>query len=145
VCVCAYVRACVRARIQYFHFGHSICYHSIDVFSYVLPVAHYLFSWSFFQCFQFCKYLLVLTIVHLQQAEFKRIVSPLKYQTRCLAAFPDQQGFLVCITPHFFYIFECLYVFNKSYLLSSFYLWKCYPTLPNRALLFNISGRTFSL
>ncbi|MED6133938.1 Poly(A)+ RNA export protein rae1 [Stylosanthes scabra] len=29
------------------------------------------------------------------QAEFKRIVSPLKYQTRCLAAFPDQQGFLV--------------------------------------------------
>ncbi|WJX26296.1 Poly(A)+ RNA export protein rae1 [Trifolium repens] len=44
---------------------------------------------------QFCKYLLVLTIVHLQQAEFKRIVSPLKYQTRCLAAFPDQQGFLV--------------------------------------------------
>jgi hypothetical protein len=23
VCVCAYV----RARIQYFHFGHSICYH----------------------------------------------------------------------------------------------------------------------
>ncbi|KAK7246777.1 hypothetical protein RIF29_41647 [Crotalaria pallida] len=29
------------------------------------------------------------------QAEFKRIISPLKYQTRCLAAFPDQQGFLV--------------------------------------------------
>ncbi|CAI9304291.1 protein RAE1 [Lactuca sativa] len=29
------------------------------------------------------------------QAEFKRIVSPLKYQTRCVAAFPDQQGFLV--------------------------------------------------
>ncbi|TVU02536.1 hypothetical protein EJB05_51960 [Eragrostis curvula] len=29
------------------------------------------------------------------QAEFKRIVSPLKLQTRCLAAFPDQQGFLV--------------------------------------------------
>ncbi|XP_061363268.1 protein RAE1-like isoform X2 [Gastrolobium bilobum] len=29
------------------------------------------------------------------QVEFKRIVSPLKYQTRCLAAFPDQQGFLV--------------------------------------------------
>ncbi|KAL0412697.1 UNVERIFIED_CONTAM: protein RAE1 [Sesamum radiatum] len=29
------------------------------------------------------------------QAEFKRVVSPLKYQTRCLAAFPDQQGFLV--------------------------------------------------
>ncbi|KAM3337045.1 hypothetical protein P3S68_032745 [Capsicum galapagoense] len=27
--------------------------------------------------------------------EFKRIPSPLKYQTRCLAAFPDQQGFLV--------------------------------------------------
>ncbi|KAF3675216.1 Protein RAE1 [Capsicum annuum] len=26
--------------------------------------------------------------------EFKRIPSPLKYQTRCLAAFPDQQGFL---------------------------------------------------
>ncbi|XP_020577103.1 LOW QUALITY PROTEIN: protein RAE1-like [Phalaenopsis equestris] len=29
------------------------------------------------------------------QTEFKRIVSPLKYQTRCLAAFPDQQGFLI--------------------------------------------------
>uniref|UniRef100_A0A7N0R8F9 Uncharacterized protein n=1 Tax=Kalanchoe fedtschenkoi TaxID=63787 RepID=A0A7N0R8F9_KALFE len=29
------------------------------------------------------------------QNEFKRIISPLKYQTRCLAAFPDQQGFLV--------------------------------------------------
>ncbi|XP_055826991.1 protein RAE1-like isoform X1 [Solanum dulcamara] len=29
------------------------------------------------------------------QTEFKRIASPLKYQTRCLAAFPDQQGFLV--------------------------------------------------
>lgn len=29
------------------------------------------------------------------QTEFKRIVSPLKYQTRCLAAFPDKQGFLV--------------------------------------------------
>ncbi|XP_048605336.1 uncharacterized protein LOC106388135 [Brassica napus] len=26
--------------------------------------------------------------------EFKRIVSPLKYQTRCVTAFPDQQGFL---------------------------------------------------
>ncbi|CAN6874903.1 unnamed protein product, partial [Brassica oleracea] len=25
--------------------------------------------------------------------EFKRIVSPLKYQTRCVTAFPDQQGF----------------------------------------------------
>ncbi|GMN47114.1 hypothetical protein TIFTF001_016295 [Ficus carica] len=29
------------------------------------------------------------------QTEFKRIMSPLKYQTRCVAAFPDQQGFLV--------------------------------------------------
>lgn len=29
------------------------------------------------------------------QAEFKRISSPLKYQTRCVTAFPDQQGFLV--------------------------------------------------
>ncbi|XVF67175.1 hypothetical protein PTKIN_Ptkin10aG0099400 [Pterospermum kingtungense] len=29
------------------------------------------------------------------QTEFKRIVSPLKYQTRCVAAFPDLQGFLV--------------------------------------------------
>ncbi|VAH00780.1 unnamed protein product [Triticum turgidum subsp. durum] len=28
------------------------------------------------------------------QTEFKRIQSPLKYQTRCVAAFPDQQGFL---------------------------------------------------
>jgi mRNA export factor len=25
------------------------------------------------------------------QVEFKRIISPLKYQTRCVAAFPDQQ------------------------------------------------------
>ncbi|KAJ8528952.1 hypothetical protein K7X08_035770 [Anisodus acutangulus] len=29
------------------------------------------------------------------ETEFKRITSPLKYQTRCLAAFPDQQGCLV--------------------------------------------------
>lgn len=77
---------------------------------------------------------LSLIFVHLQQVEFKRIVSPLKYQTRCLAAFPDQQGFLVCIIPHFFYIF---YAFlYKSYFLLSFYLWKWYPILPNRALLF---------
>ena len=34
--------------------------------------------------------------IYIQQAEFKRIQSPLKYQTRCVAAFPDQQGFLVC-------------------------------------------------
>jgi hypothetical protein len=33
------------------------------------------------------------------QTEYKRIVSPLKQQTRCVAAFPDQQGFLVCIHP----------------------------------------------
>lgn len=30
-----------------------------------------------------------------EQTEYKRIMSPLKYQTRCVAAFPDQQGFLV--------------------------------------------------
>ncbi|CAD6266042.1 unnamed protein product [Miscanthus lutarioriparius] len=37
-----------------------------------------------------------LVVFNLQnpQTEFKRIQSPLKYQTRCLAAFPDQQGFL---------------------------------------------------
>lgn len=29
------------------------------------------------------------------QTEFKRIMSPLKYQTRCVEAFPDKQGFLV--------------------------------------------------
>ncbi|WRX26440.1 WD40 repeat - like 10 [Theobroma cacao] len=29
------------------------------------------------------------------KTEYKRVVSPLKYQTRCVAAFPDQQGFLV--------------------------------------------------
>ncbi|KAL4285738.1 hypothetical protein AHAS_Ahas19G0016200 [Arachis hypogaea] len=29
------------------------------------------------------------------QTEYKRVVSPLKYQTRCVAAFPDQQGYLV--------------------------------------------------
>ncbi|XP_022725624.1 protein RAE1-like isoform X4 [Durio zibethinus] len=28
------------------------------------------------------------------QTEYKRILSPLKYQTRCVAAFPDLQGFL---------------------------------------------------
>lgn len=38
-----------------------------------------------------------LIVFNLQQpqTEFKRIMSPLKYQTRCLAAFPDKQGFLV--------------------------------------------------
>ncbi|RWR93052.1 protein RAE1 [Cinnamomum micranthum f. kanehirae] len=38
-----------------------------------------------------------LVVFNLQnpQTEFKRITSPLKYQTRCVAAFPDQQGFLV--------------------------------------------------
>ncbi|RYQ87180.1 hypothetical protein Ahy_B09g094649 [Arachis hypogaea] len=29
------------------------------------------------------------------KTEYKRVVSPLKYQTRCVAAFPDQQGYLV--------------------------------------------------
>ncbi|KAK8645822.1 hypothetical protein V6N13_119633 [Hibiscus sabdariffa] len=29
------------------------------------------------------------------QNEYKRVTSPLKYQTRCVAAFPDQRGFLV--------------------------------------------------
>ena len=29
------------------------------------------------------------------QTEYKRIQSPLKYQTRCVATFPDKQGFLV--------------------------------------------------
>ncbi|GBG81410.1 hypothetical protein CBR_g32085 [Chara braunii] len=29
------------------------------------------------------------------QTEYKRIQSPLKYQTRCLATFPDKQGYLV--------------------------------------------------
>ncbi|KAL4614724.1 hypothetical protein ACB092_07G074100 [Castanea dentata] len=38
-----------------------------------------------------------LVVFNLQnpQTEFKRIASPLKHQTRCVAAFPDQQGFLV--------------------------------------------------
>ncbi|CAI9103985.1 OLC1v1002587C3 [Oldenlandia corymbosa var. corymbosa] len=38
-----------------------------------------------------------ITVYNLQnpQVEFKKLQSPLKYQTRCLAAFPDQQGFLV--------------------------------------------------
>ncbi|KAL5992253.1 hypothetical protein ACLOJK_013169 [Asimina triloba] len=36
-----------------------------------------------------------LTVRHPLMTEYKRIISPLKYQTRCLAAFPDQQGFLV--------------------------------------------------
>ncbi|KAB1226934.1 hypothetical protein CJ030_MR1G022236 [Morella rubra] len=38
-----------------------------------------------------------LVVFNLQnpQTEFKRITSPLKYQTRCVTAFPDQQGFLV--------------------------------------------------
>ncbi|BBN12217.1 mRNA export factor [Marchantia polymorpha subsp. ruderalis] len=29
------------------------------------------------------------------QTEYKRLPSPLKYQTRCIATFPDKQGFLV--------------------------------------------------
>lgn len=29
------------------------------------------------------------------QTEYKRIPSPLKFQTRCVATFPDKQGFLV--------------------------------------------------
>ncbi|KAB1213606.1 hypothetical protein CJ030_MR5G012388 [Morella rubra] len=38
-----------------------------------------------------------LVVFNLQnpQIEFKRITLPLKYQTRCVTAFPDQQGFLV--------------------------------------------------
>ncbi|XWS54474.1 hypothetical protein CRYUN_Cryun10bG0092500 [Craigia yunnanensis] len=38
-----------------------------------------------------------LVVFNLQnpRTEYKRIVSPLKYQTRCVAAFPDLQGFLV--------------------------------------------------
>lgn len=38
-----------------------------------------------------------LVVFNLQnpQVEFRKIASPLKYQTRCVAAFPDQQGFLV--------------------------------------------------
>ncbi|KAL6279802.1 hypothetical protein ACE6H2_016683 [Prunus campanulata] len=39
--------------------------------------------------------LIVFNLQNPQQTEFKRILSPLKYQTRCVAAFPDQQGFLV--------------------------------------------------
>lgn len=31
----------------------------------------------------------------LMQTEFKRIQSPLKYQTRCVATFPGKEGFLV--------------------------------------------------
>ncbi|KAF3523346.1 hypothetical protein F2Q69_00049897 [Brassica cretica] len=37
----------------------------------------------------------LLFLMFMTCTEFKRIVSPLKYQTRCVAAFPDQQGFLV--------------------------------------------------
>ncbi|KAL5069387.1 hypothetical protein RYX36_020274 [Vicia faba] len=38
-----------------------------------------------------------LIIFNLQnpQTEYERLVSPLKYQTRCVVAFSDQQGFLV--------------------------------------------------
>lgn len=43
-------------------------------------------------------------LVKYLQTEFKRITSPLKYQTRCVAAFPDQQGFLV-----FMYFIHCYY------------------------------------
>ncbi|XP_024924048.1 protein RAE1 [Ziziphus jujuba] len=38
---------------------------------------------------------LILFNLRKPQTEFKRVISPLKYQTRCVAAFPDQQGFLV--------------------------------------------------
>ncbi|KAJ8625682.1 hypothetical protein MRB53_034212 [Persea americana] len=34
-------------------------------------------------------------ILHDEPTEFKRITSPFKYQTKCVAAFPDHQGFLV--------------------------------------------------
>jgi hypothetical protein len=40
-----------------------------------------------------CKALTLISNVG--QTEFKRILSPLKYQTRCVATFPDKQGFLV--------------------------------------------------
>lgn len=33
----------------------------------------------------------------LKQTEFKRIPSPLKYQTRCVATFPGKEGFLVSL------------------------------------------------
>ncbi|XP_057803167.1 protein RAE1-like [Salvia miltiorrhiza] len=38
-----------------------------------------------------------MTVFNLQnpQTEYKRVLSPLIYQTRCLAAFPDKQGFVV--------------------------------------------------
>lgn len=36
-----------------------------------------------------------LCVVVLKQTEFKRIPSPLKYQTRCVATFPGKEGFLV--------------------------------------------------
>ncbi|KAK4338790.1 hypothetical protein RND71_040252 [Anisodus tanguticus] len=38
---------------------------------------------------------IIQVIEQILATEFKRITSPLKYQTRCLAAFPDQQGCLV--------------------------------------------------
>lgn len=51
-------------------------------------------------------------IIFYLQTEFKRIMSPLKYQTRCVAAFPDKQGFLVwTIITFFFYYFQ-VFIFH---------------------------------
>jgi len=62
-------------------------------------------------------FVILLIYIEIPQTEYKRIVSPLKYQTRCVAAFPDQQGFLVCVQLSLIYKYT-----NKSFFVSLFTL-----------------------
>ncbi|KAG5525977.1 hypothetical protein RHGRI_032311 [Rhododendron griersonianum] len=59
------------------------------------------------------------------QTEFKRITSPLKYQTRCVAAFPDQQGFLVS-TPSALYLSFTLSTQTKGH--RKIQLYQCFSS-----------------
>lgn len=64
------------------------------------------------------------------QTEYKRIVSPLKYQTRCVAAFPDLQGFLVRIKTHVFILVPSyLWCLWFQHMVPSFFIFLCSPNL----------------
>ncbi|XP_058004736.1 protein RAE1 isoform X2 [Hevea brasiliensis] len=64
-----------------------------------------------------------LIVFNLQQPqnEYKRITSPLKYQTRCVAAFPDQQGFLLagCYVTIWYQSLDLSWVCFQYFLLES--------------------------